>query len=397
MIASVGATRESVWQGLVDGRCGISEPAHLDLSSFRSRLAAEIPCFDTSALPARALRRWSRSDQIAVVATAEAIADAGLDADPAFDRQRTAVLLGSGTGDLRRNQRHLADLRAHGARHAHPNDIFHHFSSTPVDVVGEFFGLHGLRSCVVAACSSSTIAIGYASDLVRQGQADVAICGGADVLCPLTVGGFNALRLVDTEPCRPFDASRAGMNIGEAAAILVVEDLERAKRRGAHVYAELAGYGVACEAHHPTSPEPDGATVGRTIRKALAMAGLPADAVDHINAHGTATPHNDLAEATSFHYTFGPRAAHIPVTSIKSMLGHCLGAAGAIEAATLALSIDRGVIPPTIHHTRTDPQCQLDIVANTAREARVTCGVSTSLAFGGNDSAIVLTAVSRRP
>lgn len=391
-VSSLGLTREAVWDGLIAGRCGVGTPTQFDASGFRSRIAAEIPVVDwADRLPGVRLMRWSRSDRLAVMAAVEALRDAG--ADDTLDRFRVAVILGAGTGDLRRNQRYLASFRGQSAAPARPSDIFHHFSSTTVDVVAEHFGFRGLRSCVVAACSSSTIAIAYGSDLIRSGRADVVVCGGSDVLCDVTVGGFNALRLVDTEPCRPFDASRAGMNLGEAAAILVLEDLDRARGRRAHVYAELAGHGVACEAYHATSPEPDGATIGRAVVDALAQAGRSVDDVDHVNAHGTATPNNDAAEAEAFHRVFGARAARIPVTSIKSMVGHCLGAAGAIEAATLALTIDRGIVPPTIHHERTDPACNLDIVANDARDLRVRCGVSTSLAFGGNDSALVLTAI----
>jgi 3-oxoacyl-(acyl-carrier-protein) synthase len=183
------------------------------------------------------------------------------------------------------------------------------------------------------------------------------------------------------------------MTIGEAGAILVVEDLDRAERRGARIYAEIAGYGVTCEAHHPTSPEPDGHALAGTIRAALRAAHVAPDDVDHINTHGTGTIHNDRAEARAFQRVFGSRTGSIPVNSIKSMVGHCLGAAGAIEAATLALTISRGVIPPTIGHHETDPDCPLDVVANSAREERVSCGLSTSLAFGGNDSALVLRAV----
>ncbi len=391
-VSSLGLTRETVWDGLTSGRCGIGTPAQFDITGFRSQVAAEIPEIDwPSRLPGVRLTRWSRSDRIAVLAAIEALGDAGL--EDMSDRSRVAVVLGAGTGDLRRNQRYLASFRGQTRTPARANDIFHHFSSTTVDVVAGHFGFRGPRSCIVAACSSSTIAIAYGSDLIRRGRADIVVCGGADVLCDVTVGGFNALRLVDTEPCRPFDASRAGMNLGEAAAILVLEDLERARTRDAHVYAELAGHGVACEAYHATSPEPDGATIGRAVAMALTQAGRSADDVDHVNAHGTATPNNDVAEAQALHRVFGDRATTIPVTSIKSMVGHCLGAAGAIEAAALALTIDRGVVPPTIHHERTDPACNLDIVANDARELRVRCGVSTSLAFGGNDSALVLTTV----
>jgi 3-oxoacyl-[acyl-carrier-protein] synthase II len=198
---------------------------------------------------------------------------------------------------------------------------------------------------------------------------------------------------MDVVPCRPFDRSRAGMNIGEGAGVLVLENLDRARGRGASIYAELAGHGVACEAFHPTAPEPEGRPVAAVVNLALGDAGLHPDEVDHINAHGTATPQNDAAEARGFRRVFGDRVSQIPVTSLKSMIGHCLGAAGAVEAAALALTVARGAIPPTINHTETDADCPLDVVANRARGHRVRCAVSTSLGFGGNDSAIVIKAV----
>jgi 3-oxoacyl-(acyl-carrier-protein) synthase len=185
------------------------------------------------------------------------------------------------------------------------------------------------------------------------------------------------------------------MNVGEAAAILILEDLALARRRGADIYAEIAGYGVRCEAYHPTAPEPEGKAVAELIQDALRAARMPADAVDHVNAHGTATLQNDQAEARGMRLVFGERAARIPVTSIKSMIGHCLAAAGAIEAATLVLSIARGIVPPTVHFREPDPDCDLDIVANEARSAVVSCGVSTSLAFGGNDAALVICRADR--
>ncbi len=392
LVSSLGTGREVVWDALVAGRCGIGRPVHFDSTGYRSELAAEIADYGAEArFTPRQRRRLSRSDQIAIVAASDAVADAGLDGRTMLER--TGVIFGAGTADLRRNEEYLRAVRTRGLERARPSLVFNFFSNTPVDAVGEWFGYGGPRNCVVAACSSSTIAIGQAADLVRTGQADVMLAGGSDVLCHLTVSGFNALRLVDVAPCRPFDVSRAGMNIGEAGAVVVLEDFDTARRRGVKMYAEVATYAAACEAYHATSPEPEGRAVASAITRALAAAGLdPAD-VDHVNAHGTATPQNDQAEARAFHTVFGPRARRLPVTSIKSMIGHCLGAAGGIEAAVLALSIDRGVIPPTIHHETTDPECGLDIVANTARECRIRHGVSTSLAFGGNDSALVLSAV----
>jgi 3-oxoacyl-[acyl-carrier-protein] synthase II len=280
-----------------------------------------------------------------------------------------------------------------GVDRARPSQIYNHFSSTPTDVVASRFGLEGLRACLVSACSSSTIAIGYGSDAIRTGQLDAAVCGGSDALSRLTFSGFNALRLMDPQPCRPFDTSRNGMNIGEGAAILVLEEWERARRRGAAIYAELGGYALTCEAFHPTAPEPEGNAIAATIRGALDAAEVDPSAIDHVNAHGTATPQNDRAESRGLHVVFGERARRLPVTSVKSMVGHCLGAAGAIEAAVTALTVARGIVPPTIHHDTTDPECAVEVVANTAREMPVRWAVSTSLAFGGNDSALVFRSV----
>jgi 3-oxoacyl-[acyl-carrier-protein] synthase II len=392
-IASIGATREAVWNGLVEGRSGIGPVTLFDPAGFRSRLAAEIPDLDAAGhFTPLERRRLSRCDRAAIVASAEALADAGLTADD-IDARRAGVMLGSGTADLLRNEDYLADLRARGFAGARPSKVFNHFPSTPVDAVGERFSFRGPRACVVAACSSSTIAIGYAADAIRRHEIDVALAGGSDVLCRLTFSGFNALRLIDLEPCRPFDSARAGMTIGEAAAVVVLEDFDGARRRGAPVYAEIVGYSATCEAYHPTSPEPEGRAVAATIRAALERARVAADDVDHVNAHGTGTLHNDRAEARAIGEVFGERRRRLPVTSIKAAVGHCLGAAGAIEAAALAMSISRGVIPPTLRHTMTDPECDVDVVANDAREAKVRCGVSMSLAFGGNDAALVMRAV----
>ena len=237
------------------------------------------------------------------------------------------------------------------------------------------------------------MAIGQATDAIRLGQIDAALAGGSDILTRLTFSGFNALRVMDTSSCRPFDRGRAGMNIGEGAAMLLLEDFDAARRRGARIYAEIAGHGLTCEAFHPTSPEPDGRAIAMTMRRALADAAIDADRIEHVNAHGTATPHNDRAEARGIRLVFGDRAKRLPVTSVKSMLGHTLGAAGGLEAAITALTIFHGVIPPTINHTVTDPECDVDVVANEARAVPVSCAVSTSLAFGGNDAAVVLRAV----
>lgn len=383
-----------VWHGLVEGHCGIGDISLFDTTGYRSGLAAEIPvdCLQRFDFTTLERRRLSRSDQVAVVAAKDALDDSGV-LDSGIDPRRIGVVLGSGTADLLRNEEYVAELQTRGISRAKPSKVFNHFSSTPVDAIGARFGFGGIRACSVSACSSSTVAIGYAADAVLQGLIDVAVCGGSDVLCRLTLSGFNALRLVDTQPCRPFDLGRNGINIGEAGGVLILEDMDRAMKRSARIYAELAGYGLTCEAYHPTAPEPEGRAVAATLGAALRSANVDASEVDHVNAHGTGTQQNDRAEARGLHQVFGERARRIPVTSIKSMIGHCLGAAGGIEAVALTLTIARAVVPPTIHHERTDPSCDLDIVANTAREVRVRCGISISLAFGGNNAALVMRAI----
>ncbi|HEX5473805.1 MAG TPA: beta-ketoacyl-[acyl-carrier-protein] synthase family protein [Vicinamibacterales bacterium] len=392
LVTSVGGTREETWTSLVNGVCGIGPVTLFDTEGYRSRMGAQVP-YERIAhrLTPLQRRRWSRGDRIGMLAAIEAVDDSGLAVPD--DPSRVGVVLGAGTADLLRNERYLEVMVTRGIEHARPSDAWNHFSSTPVDIIASQFGFEGYRTCIVAACASSTMAIGCAADAIRDGRLDAAVTGGTDTLARLTFSGFNALRVMDPGECRPFDRARAGMNIGEGASMLVLEDYERARARGAHVYAEVAGHSLTCEAFHPTSPEPDGRAIAATIDRALADARVAAGEIDHVNAHGTATPHNDRAEARGIRLVFGAVGRRLPVTSVKSMIGHCLGAAGGLEAAITALTIARGVIPPTIHHAETDPDCDVEIVANEARETHVRCAVSTSLAFGGNDAAVVLRAV----
>jgi 3-oxoacyl-[acyl-carrier-protein] synthase II len=389
LVTALGSTREDNWTRLLAGDCGIGPATVFDVEGYRSRIAAEVAMDDIDAgLTPLERRRLSRGDRIGVHAAAEALADSGVLSQP-IDRSRVGVFLGAGTADMLRNEDYYHTWITRGLHRAHPSDAWNHFLSTPVDTIAARFGLEGPRACVVAACSSSTIAIGRAVEAIRAGRADAALAGGTDAIARLTFSGFNALRLMDPAPCRPFDRSRAGMNIGEGAGILLLERMDLACRRGAHIYAELAGHGLGCEAFHPTAPEPEGKPVAAIIALALQDAKINASEVDHVNAHGTATAQNDVAESRGLRTIFGEGLRRIPVTSIKSMVGHCLGAAGAVEAAVAALSVARGAIPPTIHHEDTDQACAVDVVANEAREQRVRVAVSTSLGFGGNDSAVV--------
>ena len=395
LVTSLGSTREESWRRMVAGECGVRPVTLFDTEGYRARAAGEVDIDAVDAgLPALRLRRLSRGDRIGIRAAIEAVEDAGL-TDSTVDGSRVGVFLGAGTGDLLRSERFYQTWLESGIDRTRPSDVWNHFLSTPVDAIAERFGFEGPRGCIVAACSSSTIAIGRGVEAILCGRADVVLAGGTDALARLTFTGFNLLRLMDPNPCRPFERSRAGMNIGEGAGVLVLEALDHARRRGARIDTELAGHALACEAFHPTAPEPEGRAVATVISLALASGAINADEVDHVNAHGTATPQNDAAEARGFRRVFGDRAANLPVTSVKSMVGHCLGASGAIEAAVLALTVTRGVIPPTIHHDETDAACPINVVANQPRETPVRCAVSTSLGFGGNDSAIVMRALGR--
>ena len=393
IVSALGITREETWQQMLDGVCGVRPVTVFDATGYRSQIAGEVPMdrIQATETPLQR-RRLSRADQIGLLAADEALADAGL-LDTPTDRRRVGVMLGAGTADLFRNEGYFFTTLDAGIERARPSHAWNHFANTPGDVVAQKHGLEGQRACVAAACSSSTIAIGQAMDAIRLGRLDAVVAGGTDALARLTFSGFNALRLMDPHPCRPFERSRAGMNMGEGAGMLVLEEMGHARRRGAHIYAELAGYSLGCEAFHPTAPQPDGRPVAEVVARALRDAGANPAEVDHINAHGTATPQNDWAEAKAFRSVLGERVFQVPVTSLKSMVGHCLGAAGALEAAVVVLTVARGVIPPTINHGETDPECGVDVVANAPREVAVRCAVSTSLAFGGNDSALVVRAV----
>jgi len=393
LVSPVGITRDECWNNLVAGKCGVGPLTLFDSEGYRSRIAAQV---DDAAVDAKLTRlqrrRWSRSDKFAVLSAREAVQDAGLK-DAGLEPDRIGVIIGSSTGDLIRNERYVRASIEPASGRRRLTDAWNHFFSTAVDLIAGEFGFDGLRSCIVAACASSTMAVGAGLDAIRFGRADAVLAGGTDSLARLTFAGFNALKVMDPAECRPFDRARAGMNIGEGAAVMVLEDLESAKRRGARIYAEVAGHSLTCEAFHPTSPEPDGRAIADTMARALRDARIDAADVQHVNAHGTATPHNDRAESRGIRLLFGENGRRLPVTSIKSMVGHTLGASGGLEAAVSALTVHHGVIPPTIHHEETDPECDVDVVANEARDVRIRYAISTSLAFGGNDAAVVLARV----
>lgn len=386
-VTSIGASLEEFWKNLLAGTCGIGPFTLFDASSYRTQTAAQVSEIPDAFLTAAERRRMSRADRMGVAAAREAIGESGLNLSRE-DPTRIGVILGGGTSGLIDSEaffeRHL-----HG-RKARPSKVLNHLPDSITDRIAQRFGLEGIKSTITTACSSSANAMGYAFDAIAAGLADAVVTGGSDVLARLTYGGFNSLRSVDPGPCRPFDRERKGLSIGEAAGILILEEEGHARRRGAPVVAEFRGYGVTSDAFHMTAPDPSGEAGGRTLRAALADSGFNAEDVDYVNAHGTATPQNDSAETAALKNALGERAASIPISSIKSMIGHCLCASGAIEAVATALTVRDGKVPPTIHYENPDPACDLDYVPNAARDVDVEVALSNSFAFGGNSSVIVL-------
>ncbi len=391
LVTALGPDRETTWRRLVAGESGIGPLTLFDTTGFRTQIAAQVD--DTrlvlSALDGRALRHASRASRFALAAAAEALADAGLATGPGAPRP-WALVLGGGTAGLFEAEAFVARRLAGGPRVRGLSELVDVPQDAPSDRLGLAFGLTGPRITVTTACSSSTIAVGLAAEMVGAGEAPVALAGGADALCRLTYAGFNSLHAVDREPAKPYDSRRRGLSLGEGAAVLVVEDAAHARGRGARPYARVLGYGATNDAFHMTQPEPSGAAWERTLRAALAEADVGAADVDYVNGHGTATEQNDSAECAAYLRVFGERLAGVPVSSVKGALGHCLCAAGGIEAAVTALAIARAVLPPTAGFAEADPACPVDPVAGSGRPGRVRVAVSSSFAFGGNSAALVL-------
>jgi len=386
-VSSIGSSVSEFWPNLLAGVCGIRPVSLFDASAYRTQTAAEVSDIPDGFLTAVDRRRMSRADRMGLVAANEAIAQSGLDLsreDPA----RIGVILGGGTSGLLDSEA-FYEIWLNGGR-GRPSRVLNHLPDAITDRIAQRFGLEGLKSTITTACSSAANAMGYAYDAIVGGLADAVVTGGSDVLARLTYGGFNSLRSVDPDPCRPFDRDRRGLSIGEAAGILVFEEEERARRRGAPILGEFLGYGVTSDAFHMTAPDPSGVAGARTIRAALDSAGRNPSDVDYVNAHGTATPQNDSAETAALKVALGERAREIPVSSIKSMIGHCLCASGAIEAVATVMTVRERKIPPTIHYENPDPACDLDYVPNEAREGAVTLALSNSFAFGGNSSVVVI-------
>ncbi len=384
------------WENLTAGKSAIKPITLFDASAYETRIAGEVCGFDPEKwIERKEVKKADRFVQFAVAASSMAIADARLTIDAALS-ERMGVIIGAGLGGLATIEEFHTTLMIKGPKRVSPFYIPRLIANMAPGYVSMRFGLKGPNESVVSACASANHSIGTAMRAIQRGEATAMLCGGSEaVITGMGVSGFNALKALSTrndEPTRasrPFDADRDGFVMGEGSGMLVIEDLDHARARGARIYAEIVGYGATADAYHITAPDPDGDGAMRCMRQAIADAGLTADDIDHINAHGTSTKYNDAMETLAIKKVFGERARTIPVSSIKSMIGHLLGAAGGVEAIASVKTIETGVIPPTINYDTPDPECDLDYVPNTARRQEVSTVLSSSFGFGGTNAVLV--------
>jgi 3-oxoacyl-[acyl-carrier-protein] synthase II len=394
----LGLTMEETWEGLLAGRSGVGPITQFDASDLPVRIAGELKGFDPRQyIDFKEARRMSRCSQVAVATAQAALADAGLSLPLADEEERVGVLIGSGAGGLDRAIEGVDIFRAKGLARVNPFILTSSMVNMPSHHVSHWAGAKGPISTVVAACATGTQAVGEAAEFIRRGAADVMICGGVDALIHFAaIAGFCAMRALSArndEPeraSRPFDADRDGFIYSEGDAVLVLEALEHAQARGARIRAEVLGQASSSDAFHVAQPDPEGMGASRAMRWALEDAGLtPAD-VDYINAHGSSTPISDSIETQAIKRVFGERAYDVPVNSTKSMIGHAMGGAGAIEAAVCVLTVEQGMIHPTINLETPDPECDLDYVPEGARKAGVRVALSNSFGLGGQNACLVL-------
>jgi 3-oxoacyl-[acyl-carrier-protein] synthase II len=397
MLTPVGTTVDATWEALQAGRSGIGPITAFDASAYPTRIAGEVRDFDPHRwIERKEAKRMDRFTQLGVAAAMMAVEDARL---PIHDgtRDRIGVLIGSGIGGIATFEEQHRILLERGPDRVSPFFIPMMICDMASGQTSILLGLRGPNSCVVTACATGTHAIGDAAAIIRRGDADAMLAGGAEAgVTPISIGGFSAMRAMSTrndEPqraSRPFDAQRDGFVIGEGAGVLVLESFEFAQSRGARILGEVVGYGMSADAHHITSPGPGGQGAVRAMRAALRSAGLEPGDVDYINAHGTSTDANDKTETLAVKAALGENAYRVPMSSTKSMVGHLLGAAGAVEAIFCVLALRDGVLPPTINQEEPDPDCDLDYVPNEARRQRVRTAMSNSFGFGGHNATLIL-------
>lgn len=395
-VTPLGLTTGESWRAVREGVCGIGPITAYDPAGMKVQLAAEVKGFDPDALFGKPeAKRMGRFTQFALAAAREALADSGFQIQQT-DPKRCAVIVSSGIGGIGITEEEHDRGLARGWDRVSPFFIPTGICNMAAGRVAIDAGFRGMCSCPVTACAGGTNAVGDAFHYIRDGYADACLCGGSEAaLTPLAVGGFTSMKALSQskDPNRasiPFDAERSGFVMGEGAGILLLEELDHALARGAGIYAEIAGYGATCDAYHMTAPRPDGSGGAEAMALALADGGVKPEKVDYINAHGTSTPLNDASETAAIRTVFGRYAERLMVSSTKSMTGHLLGAAGAVEAIFTVLALREGFVPATIGYQVPDPACDLDIVPNEGRRADIKTALSNSLGFGGHNAAIVL-------
>ena len=378
-------------RALREGVCGIRELDLFDTEGFRCRNGGQIRNFAARDYIPRdfSIKRMSRADQLSFAATLEALMDAGLYPLPDYLPEEMGVIIGGGSGGLLEAERCYGESLKKTGRNFRFSQLASVYCASSADRIASNLGLGGPKTTFMTACSAGATAIGYARDLILNGQASIMLAGGVEPMCRITYAAFNALKSLDPDVCHPFDKERAGLSLGEAAAIMVLEPLEAALNRGAKIYGEVLGYGVTCDSFHMTAPDEKASGAVRSMQAALQDSGLAIEDIDYINAHGTATPVNDITETRAIKEVFGKRAYSLPVSSTKSMTAHTLGAAGALEGIISTLALTHGFIPPTINYRHADPECDLDYVTGGARPADLRIVLSNSFAFGGNNTTVI--------
>lgn len=395
-ITPIGHTAAKSWQAARNGVCGVAPITAFDTAEHKAKLAAEVKNYvSEDFLDKREAKHMARFTQFAVIAAREAMKDAEFDCEN-VNRDRCGVIVSSGIGSLRNTEEEQDRGREKGFSRVSPFFIPMAICNMAAGQVAIDAGFQGMCTCPVTACTGGTYAVGDAFHYIRDGYADVMLCGGSEsAITPLAMGGFSSMKALTTseDPKRasiPFDAERSGFVMGEGAAILMLEELEHARKRGAKIYAEFVGYGATCDAYHMTAPLPDGVGSAKAMQMALDDAGVKGEEVDYINAHGTSTTLNDAGETTAIKTVFGDWAYKLTVSSTKSMTGHMLGAAGAVEAMFSAMALKDDFIPATIGYQVPDPACDLDVVPNVGRQAHLRYALSNSLGFGGHNGSVLL-------
>ncbi|MDD3571036.1 MAG: beta-ketoacyl-ACP synthase II [Lachnospiraceae bacterium] len=393
-ITPIGNDVESFWDGLKNGDCGVDYIKSFNTENFKAKVAAEIKDFDVEKyVPKKELKRNDMFSIYGIAAACQAYEMSGLDSEK-IDHDRFGVIVGSGIGGLKTMEEQILKLGERGPARVSPLFIPMTISNMAAGNIALKFGAKGICTCVVTACATGTNSIGEAYRNIKHGYLDVCIAGGTEAsISEIAVAGFANLTALSTEAdpkkaCRPFDKERGGFVMGDGAGMLMLEELEHAQARGAKIYGEIVGYGATCDAYHVTAPSPDGEGAAKAMIMAMKEAGITAEDISYINAHGTGTPPNDSSETMAIKRAFGDTAYRVPVSSTKSMTGHLLGAAGAIEAIACIFALQNDIIPPTIGYENKDEECDLDYVTEGARAASVNYALSNSLGFGGHNAVL---------